>query len=68
MIGSKSDIHYLHNIIIHRFYPQKICIGIVLDFPLGHIHVLGEIANNHYAKFRGGGIKGVYYGFCASRN
>ena len=28
-----SPIHYLHNTIIHRFYPQKICIGIVLDFP-----------------------------------
>ena len=28
-----SCILYLHNTIIHRFYPQNICIGIVLDFP-----------------------------------
>ena len=34
-------------------------------FPLGHLHVPGEIANNHYAKFWG--VKEVYYGICASR-
>ena len=27
------EILYLHNTIIHCFYPQKICIGIVRDFP-----------------------------------
>ena len=34
-------------------------------FPLGHLHVPGEIADNDYAKFLGG--KEVYYGICASR-
>ena len=46
--------------IIHLFYPQKIGIGIVLDF-----------ASNDYAKlfFGGGwgGVKEVYFGICARR-
>ena len=34
-------------------------------FPLGHLHVPGEIVNNDYAKLWG--VKDVYYGICANR-
>ena len=49
---------------IHLFNPPKICIGIVFSFPLGHLHVPGELAYNDYAKF-GGGKRGVLWD-CAS--
>ena len=59
----------LHNTIIHRFYPpppkKKKLHRHCFRFPLGHLHVPGEIANNHYAKFLG--VKEVNYGICASR-
>ena len=43
-----------------------------LRFLLGNLDVLGEIPNNDYEKFGGGGgmvgvVKEVYYGNCASR-
>ena len=34
-------------------------------FPLGHLHVPGEVANNVYANFWR--VKEVYHGICASR-
>ena len=52
------------NPIIHLFNPPKICIGIVFDFPLLHLHVPGELANNDYAKFWGS-KRGVLWD-CAS--
>ena len=51
--------------IIHRFYPPKYFHRHCFRFPLGHLHVPGEIENNDYAKFLG--VKEVYYGICASR-
>ena len=48
-------ILYLHNTIIHRFYPPKYLHKHCFRFLLGHLHVSGEIANNDYANFGGGG-------------
>ena len=62
---SKLRILYLHNTIIHRFYPPNNLHRHCFRFPLGHLHVPGEIANNDYANFWG--VKEVYYGICASR-
>ena len=53
-------ILYLHNTIIHRFYPPKYLHKHCFRFPLGHLHVSGEIVNNNYAKFWA--VKEVYYG------
>ena len=50
---------------IHRFYPPKHLHRHCFRFPLGHLHVPGEIAHNDYAKFWG--VKEVDYGICASR-
>ena len=51
--------------IIHPyFYPQKNLHRHCFRFPLGHLHVPEEIANNDNEKF--GGVKEVYYGICAS--
>ena len=47
------------------FLPQKNLHRHCFRFPLGILHVPGEIANNDYAKFWG--VKEVYYGICASR-
>ena len=65
-------ILYLHNTIILRFYPppppakkKKKLHRHCFRFPVGHLHVPREIANNHYDKFWG--VKEVYYGICASR-
>ena len=57
-------IHYLHNPIIHLFYPPKILHNHCLQVLLGHEDVLREIKYNAYANFFGG--KEVYYGICAS--
>ena len=57
-------IHYLHNPIIHLFYPPKILHHHCLQVLLGHEDVLREIKNNAYANFWG--VKEVYYGVCAS--
>ena len=48
-----KPIHYLHKSHRHCFL-----------FPLGHLHVPGELANNDYAKLLGGGegVKEVYHG------
>ena len=51
--------HTFSNSIIHLFYPIIICLGIVFDFLMGHLHVPGEIANNDYAEFWV--VKEVYY-------
>ena len=62
MLGAASfyAIHYLHNPIIHLFYPRKIlhnhCLQVLL--------VLRKIKNNAYAYFCW--VKEVYYGICAS--
>ena len=60
-------IHYLHNPIIHLFYPppqKKNLHNYCLQVLLGHEDVLREIKNNAYANFWG--VKEVYYGICAS--
>ena len=57
-------INYLHNPIIHLFYPPKILHNHCLQVLLGHEDVLREIKNNAYANFWG--LKEVYYGICAS--
>ena len=57
-------IHYLHNPIIHLFYPQKILHNHCLQILQGHEDVLRETKNNAYANFLG--VKEVYYGICAS--
>ena len=69
-IVSKDIIHYLHNPIIHLYYPTKL---LRLQFLLGHENVPREVENNAYADFfflgwgeGGGGLKEVYYGICAS--
>ena len=59
------EILYLYNTIIHHFYPPKNLHRHCFRFPMGHLHVTGEIAHNDYAKFWG--VKEVYYGICASR-
>ena len=60
-------IHYLHNPIIHLFYPQKILHNHCLQVLLGHEDVLREIKNNAYANFfffgGGGGLKRCIMGF-----
>ena len=61
--------NHLHNPIIHLFYPPRILHNHnhCLQLLLGHEDVLGEIKNNAYANFGGGGgVKEVYYGICAS--
>ena len=63
-IGGLIVIHYLHNPIIHLFYPPKILHNHCLQVLLGHKDVLREIKNNAYANFWG--VKEVYYGICAS--
>ena len=60
----KMTIHYLHNPIIHLFYPPKILHNHCLQVLLGHEDVLREIKNNAYANFWK--VKEVYYGICAS--
>ena len=59
-----SNIHYLHNPIIHLFYRPKILHNHCLQVLLGHEDVLRENKNNAYANFWG--VKEVYYGICAS--
>ena len=59
-----NAIHYLHNPIIHLFYPPKILHDHCLQVLLGHEDVLREIKNNAYANFWR--VKEVYYGICAS--
>ena len=60
-------ILHLDNTIIHHSYPPKKNLHRhCFKFPLGHLHVPGEIANNDYAKFWG--VKEVYYAICASRD
>ena len=54
-------IHYLHNPIIHLFYPQKILHNHRLQVLLGHEDVLREIKNNAYANFWG--LKRCIMGF-----
>ena len=51
-------ILYLHNTIKHHFYPPKHLHRHCFRFPLGHLHVPGELANNDCAKFWG--VKEVY--------
>ena len=46
-------ILYLHDTIIHRFFPPKKLRRHCFRFPLGHLYVPGEIANNFF--FGGGG-------------
>ena len=62
--GFWIPIHYLHNPIMHPFYPPKILHNHCLQVLLGHEDVLKEIKNNAYANFWG--VKEVYYGICAS--
>ena len=47
----EGKIPYLHKSYNTPLLPQKICMGIILYL----FHVPGEIANNDYAKFWGGG-------------
>ena len=51
-------IFLFSNTIIRRFYPPKNLHRYCFIFPLGHLYVPGEIANNNYAKFWG--VKEVY--------
>ena len=60
-----KTILYLHNTIIHRFYPPKKLHRHCFRFPLVHLHVPGEITNNDYAKFWG--VKEMHYGIRESR-
>ena len=62
MLGAASfyAIHYLHNPIIHLFYPCKILHNHCLQVLLGHEDVLRKIKNNAYAYFCW--VKEVYYG------
>ena len=57
-------IHYLHNPIIHLYYPPKLLHNHCLQFLLGHENVPREVENNAYADFWG--IKEMYYGIRAS--
>ena len=63
MILTVEAIHYLHNPIIHLYYPQRLLHNHCLQFLLGHENVPREVEN----KGGGGGVvKEVYYGICAS--
>ena len=57
-------IRYLHNPIIHLYYPSRLLHNHCLQFLLGHENVPREVENNAYADFWG--VKEVYYGICAS--
>ena len=57
-------IHYLHNPIIHLYYPPKRLHNHCLQFLLGHENVPKQVENNAYADFWG--VKEVYNGICAS--
>ena len=48
-----STIHYLHNPIIHLYYPPKRLHNHCLQFLLGHENVPREVENNAYADFWG---------------
>ena len=61
-----KPIPYLHNTTIPRFYPSKNLHRHCFRFPLGHLHVPGEIANNDYAKFWG--VKRCITGFVQVEN
>ena len=58
------SIHYLHNPIIHLYYPTKLLHNHCLQFLLGHENAPREVENNAYADFWV--VKEVYYGICAS--
>ena len=58
------SIHYMHNPIIHLFYPLKILHNHCLQVLLGREDVLREIKNNAYANFWG--VEELYCGICAS--
>ena len=60
----KLTIRYLHNPIIHLYYPRKNLHNHCLQFLLGHENVLREVESNAYAYLRG--VNVVYYGICAS--
>ena len=63
----QNGIHYLHNPIIHLFYPPhppKKLHNHCLQVLLGHEDALRDIKNNAYANFWR--VKEVYYGICAS--
>ena len=49
----KAFIHYLHNPIVHLFYPPKVSHNHCFHVLLGHEDVLREIKNNAYANFWG---------------
>ena len=55
-----SSIHYLHNPIIHLYYPARLLHNRCLQFLLGRKNVPREVENNAYADFWG--AKEVYYG------
>ena len=59
-----ADSLYLHNPIIHLYYPPKLLHNHCLQFLLGDENVPREVENNAYADFWG--VKEVYYGICAS--
>ena len=54
------DIHYLHNPIIHLYYPRKRLHNHCLQFLLGQENVPRKVENNAYADFLG--VKEVYCG------
>ena len=65
-----KTFHFHAILYLHKFHntpllPPKNTRGHCFRFLLGHLHVSGEIANNEYAKFGGGGGKrGVLWDLC----
>ena len=68
--GYSQVIHYLHNPIIHLYYPPKHLHKHYLQFLLGHENVPREVENNAYADFfffflgGGGGKRVVLWDLC----
>ena len=46
-----ANIHYLHNPMIHLYYPPRLLHNHCLQFLLGHENVPREVENNAYADF-----------------
>ena len=61
IFSKKVQFSTCTNRVIHPFYPQFFCIIIVCNFSWDMKMSLGK------GVFGGGGVKGLYYGICASR-